>query len=433
MFSAMRVACATVVAITLSACATTARTHRWPIRLLVAAATLPLVVLLPALCTILADIAPFYIAITPLPIGLASAAVWLLVVAIALARRPATKNVLVTFASVSLCLAVGEMGFGYVNALGALELTDDEVHIPDPDLGYRLRPGDQVMAREASGEKVVFDVTYTIDANGYRVVPAAPMAAPCRVLFFGDSFTFGWGLPDDQTIPNQFMMASKGRYSGYNLSISGYGPHQMLRLLETGRVERLIGEGPVHLVVYQGLHAHVARAAGRTSWDLRGPRYALGGEGVTYVEPFHRDASAALLRLLLHNSEIFTFLHRFLLAVDLPRAEDVPLYMAILKQTKREVERRYGQGAFVIVFWQTQDEVEESGLDLLSEFAKAGLDAIPVSRILPDLDTNRAAYAFPPRDLHPNKIAAQQIAQFLAREAGVRQCRPDLAASDVPR
>jgi hypothetical protein len=97
--------------------------------------------------------------------------------------------------------------------------------------------------------------------------------------------------------------------------------------------------------------------------------------------------------------------------------------VAILKQMKREVERRYGPGSFVVVFWQVQDEVDESGLDLLSEFARGGLDVLPVSRILPDLDTNREAYAFPPTDWHPNAVAAQHIGQFLAHEAGVRQCR----------
>jgi hypothetical protein len=86
--------------------------------------------------------------------------------------------------------------------------------------------------------------------------------------------------------------------------------------------------------------------------------------------------------------------------------------MAILKQTKREVERRYGLGTFVVVFWQLQSDVQESGLDLLSEFAKAGLDAIPVSRILPDLDTNRKAYVFPPNDWHPNGIATHRHARY---------------------
>jgi hypothetical protein len=406
---------------------------RRPIRLLVAAATLPLVLLLPALSR-LAEIAQVDVAIQPLAIGFAGTAVWLFVVAMAVVRQPTTQNVLVTVASVSFCLALGEIGFRYLNASGALDITSDEVHVADPDLGYRLPPGQKITAREVSGEKVIFNVTYTVDANGYRMTPAGPRTAPCRALFFGDSFTFGWGLPDDQTIPNQFMIASEGQYSGYNLSISGYGPHQMLQLLQTGRVDRLIGEGPVHLVVYQGLYAHVARAAGRTNWDLRGPRYALaeGGEAVTYVGPFHRNGSASLLRLLLHNSEIFTFLHQFAVGIDLPRAEDVPLYMAILKQTKREVERRYARGAFVVVFWQVQDEVEESGLDLLNELAEAGLDVVPVSRILPDLDLNRKAYALAPLDWHPNRVAAYKIAQFLAREVGVRQCHPDAREVRAP-
>jgi lysophospholipase L1-like esterase len=46
-----------------------------------------------------------------------------------------------------------------------------------------------------------FNVNGTIDANGYRLNPNNPIDAKKTILFVGDSFIFGWGLRDDQTMP----------------------------------------------------------------------------------------------------------------------------------------------------------------------------------------------------------------------------------------
>jgi hypothetical protein len=50
-----------------------------------------------------------------------------------------------------------------------------------------------------------FTFLYTTDQNGLRVSALAkqatsPEASASSVLFLGDSFTFGWGVNDDETI-----------------------------------------------------------------------------------------------------------------------------------------------------------------------------------------------------------------------------------------
>src|SRR5262249_13543248 len=154
----------------------------------------------------------------------------------------AVQNVFVLLASVSFCLAIGELGAWFLNA-SRPQMTDTlEFNLDDPDLGYSLEPNQRAQARELHGQRVLFDVTYTIDGNGFRVVPTSATLAQCRVAFLGDSFTFGWGLADAETMPNQFVAASAGLYRGYNLAQSGYGPHQMLRMLETERFDRAVGD-----------------------------------------------------------------------------------------------------------------------------------------------------------------------------------------------
>src|SRR5262249_40529058 len=154
---------------------------------------------------------------------------------------------------------------------------------------------------------------------------------------------------------------------GYNLARSGYGPHQMLRMLETERFDRAVGDGPVNLVIYQGITEHVARMLGST-WDPRGPRYVMTADNqhVVYVGPFHGKAYFPLLQWLL-KSELFSHF-AWLFFDERPRVEDLPLYIAILKQTQWEVERRYGEGSFVILFWLFWYEKEVLGVDPTAQF-----------------------------------------------------------------
>src|SRR5262249_40670996 len=152
------------------------------------------------------------------------------------------------------------------------------------------------------------------------------------------------------TLPAQFVSAANNRYRGYNFSYNGYGPHQMLRNLETGQVERVLANQPVDLVIYQGIMAHLTRAAGRVSWDLRGPRYIIdGSEGsVRYAGAFHGDAYV-FARKILNKSQIITYLNnRSENDEDLIRTNDIPLFVAILKKARSEVDRRFGAGHFLV-------------------------------------------------------------------------------------
>ncbi len=270
-------------------------------------------------------------------------------------------------------------------------------------------------------------VTYTIGADGLRVTPAPPSAS-CSAVFVIDSFAFGWGLEDGATLPAQFVAASAGAYRAYNFSYSGYGPHQLLRALETGRVARAVGGKPVNLVVYIGLMDHMLRAAGRAFWDLEGPRYVIADDGhdLRYVGPFHSRLYARFDRILGRKSEIWRFLDRIALArARVESVEALPLYIALLRKTQKEVERQYGAGSFLVLFWDSEDptvyspEVQE---EVRRQLVRAGLQVIPISRILPDIAAHRLDYVLGADDSHPNALADRRIAAFLADRVAPRHC-----------
>jgi hypothetical protein len=355
----------------------------------------------------------------PYVITFVGATLQFVTIAWGIARRPAMQNLCLLLASVSLCLAIGEIGAWSLNA-SRPQVTDSlEFNYDDPDLGYSLQPSQRAQARELYHQRALFDVIYTIDTDGLRVIPTKAPVAQCRVVFFGDSLTFGWGLADVETMPNQFVASSGGSYRGYNFAQNGYGPHQMLRMLETGRFDRIVGDDSVSLVVYQGIVEHVARVVGRNTWDPRGPRYVMTSDqqAVAYVGPFHGNAYVALLEWL-EKSEIYSYVTGRVF-YEQPRLEDLPLYIAILKQAQREIERRYGAGSFIIVFWYNKEIL---GADPTEQFKEAGLNVISIERIIPDINENGAAYVIATVDLHPNAAANHQIAEFLARAVGPQHC-----------
>ena len=153
--------------------------------------------------------------------------------------------------------------------------------IVDPDLGVVSPPDTTVTHIKKADGKVLFDVTYTYDSNGMRVTPFADSTAHSRYAqFYGCSFIFGWGLNDTETLPYYFSRDNP-EYRSYNFAESGYGPQQMLALLEKGTPKKTVKEKD-GFAIYTYLDDHVLRVADGT-YSLKRlegltPYYELKGD-----------------------------------------------------------------------------------------------------------------------------------------------------------
>lgn len=145
----------------------------------------------------------------------------------------------------------------------------------DEVLGYATRPDRSGTDELWLGDERIYRVEYTIDADGVRVAPPPGEVPPeAAVLCFGGSFMFGEGLANEETVRWRAQEELGGRYRFYNFGLHGYGPHQMLALLESGRVAAAADERP-EFAIYWAIQDHARRAAGKTSWDHRGPLYEV--------------------------------------------------------------------------------------------------------------------------------------------------------------
>ena len=102
------------------------------------------------------------------------------------------------------------------------------VHQPHSNLGWEPMPG--TGRHERAGD---FSVRYSVDPDGLRHVPNQGEVRS-RLWLFGDSFTFGHGVQDDEAWPS--VMAREFLAPGLhvrNAGVMGYGlAQQVQRLLE---------------------------------------------------------------------------------------------------------------------------------------------------------------------------------------------------------
>jgi lysophospholipase L1-like esterase len=105
--------------------------------------------------------------------------------------------------------------------------------LPDSPLEYQLHPG-------VSRENVIPDTgsvwTYQINSEGFRGDDFDVRDDRKRVLFIGDSYTFGWGVGQEDVLTRSVerVLAKppyKLRINAYNLGVPGYNTVQEYHLL----------------------------------------------------------------------------------------------------------------------------------------------------------------------------------------------------------
>jgi hypothetical protein len=279
----------------------------------------------------------------------------------------------------------------------------------DSDLGYAL-PGDTVVdSREVIDGHTIYNVTYTIDANGHRKTDTSSDPAADNVLFMGDSFTFGMGLNDNQALPQLFSEITDKRYNVINFGVPGYGLHQVVRTLELGRADPLLSRGKRY-IVYTAIPDHARRAVAAYTWAVQGPAYRVGPDGVAV---FHGNLHGRAAEFAITTLNRSAFVTKYLLPGLLknPDMDPYPLFIGLTKRARQVAEEKY-HATFVMLFWDYDVEAEP---EVKAALDAAGVTYIPVSRIIPDLRTNAQAYHIAPNDAHPNEAANRLIAAYLAK------------------
>jgi len=280
----------------------------------------------------------------------------------------------------------------------------------DDQLGYVPHRNVRVTARKFYKSDLIYDVTYTIGANGLRITPPAPHANRGCVLFFGDSITFGEGVNDDENFPYRVGLQTAGDFAVHNFGFSGYGPHQMLAKLQVKR-ETSIGCLPTHFI-YFCIPEHVERVAGLAFWDKHGPRFRLMSNG-TVTRDGNFDTAPAFFPFWTALTDNFQAWQRLFGRNRSAKSADLDLLIAIIAEAARVTRKRYPESRFHMILWDGSDNDRVNAIERGS--TAAGVMVHRLTRAIPDFRANHMNYVLSEHDLHPNARQHELLARYIAQ------------------
>lgn len=331
-------------------------------------------------------------------------------------RAGRARSLFYNLSFVFLAAALAE-GWLYVSTWGAGTWFEgpylEAQVVPDADRGYAVAPGPATyedVKRNNRGE-LIYRASYHVDAHGYRLTPASGKLP--EVHFYGDSFMFGEGVEDVDTMPA--LVSARLDRRTRNFGLHGYGPHQMLRSLERDLAGRS-GAAQPGAVVYVAILDHIGRAAGRSGWDQSGPYYRVidgkatwvgtAGQAKPMASVFHRLAG----RSNVWNLGLSTPVERLFIDRDRER------FAAIVKRAADLSAERWN-APFVFMLWDVgpyMNDHKRTDADRLSDLMAArGVPMLRLSRLAPELEGSEF---YIPGDAHPNRRGQARASDLLAAE-----------------
>jgi lysophospholipase L1-like esterase len=332
-------------------------------------------------------------------------------------------TVLATLATTLVSLAVLEL---LVRMLGLAPSLPDNYYTTDPHLPHKPRPLSHVTGRSVSNE---FDIDYRHNSLGLRDIdrPRRKPPGACRIVALGDSFTYGAGVPFEETYLARLERMLNARWGGdprfeiVKMGIPRFFPEAERLLLEH---YGLSFEPDLVLVAFVPNDV-IDTYLGLDALAVSGDGYLLTSHGARLV----RDLPKPLARL-------YTWSHAFRLALGRIasyraaraqpiRWEDVYRADGFHEKDWQEVERQYramsrlarqhGVPLLLVHIPMKGDlDAPHAAYPAQRLATLAAQESVAFADVLPALrDAARAAPAYWPRDGHPNPRGAAVIAQAL--------------------
>lgn len=276
------------------------------------------------------------------------------------------------------------------------------------DVGYLPRANTRMARSEVESRSFAHDVIYTTGSDHFRATPEAAANPDACVLIFGDSFSFGDGVADEETYAAQIVRQSQGRVAVHNFAVSGWGPQQFLAGLKSGRFQRSVRCKPTD-AVFLMIPSLIWRTAGITNpWDTNGPRYRLGADGHAARDGRFADPDPYNWR-------------RWIGLPPVGKREALQLATAVIAEAMSELKRLYPGIRTHFIFYRVAswNDVDLTTDDLASfefELNQAGVMPLPLEAVIPRYRFAMGDYILSPTDYHPNARAHRLIAEFILRQ-----------------
>jgi hypothetical protein len=298
---------------------------------------------------------------------------FLFLIGVMIIARGWLRDAVLVLASIVLCLVGFEAYEVITNSRSLAELPRDFAD-SRPILGWGpISPGSfNAKKIDPKTGMVIYDTTYTIGEHLLRKTSSAESGP--TVAFFGDSFMFGEGLPDTETLPQLFSDRTDRKFRVLNFAFSGYGPQQFLRALETRMYDDLLGDA--RLFVFETAPWHAERTACSPPFTLRAPRYVLKDGVPVYVGACAEGLTRVAREILGHSAAYRALVQP---TQGTPSRADVDLYIAIIGRAARLAREQYNVPTLVLYLPYTTAYLEASGYtndEIMQKLREGGAEVI---------------------------------------------------------
>ncbi len=332
-----------------------------------------------------------------------------------------TGSLLAAALALSLALLDGFVGLLTPTAHGAGLVRKVEPRWwpqPHPVLGFRPAPDSTAVADATFNGQPIYHQTYHIDSEGSRVTPKAPAGADLY-LFLGDSFMFGQGIADNETLPWLFATANDGKIRTLNLSAPGNAPNHLVRAFEAGLLDRYVGQ-PVKAVIVWIIPAQLARTTGDGSWLGSSPRYELVDGKLVHTGSFTEyRLSHPLDGAKYYLGELFPFIGA--IGEKQRQEQQLKLFVVMMARLQQYAREKFNAPLVVIYSWPDErstgrhgdSEIDQSELvKVITQLRKLGIELIRVDDVTSDQPTEKLMI---PHDGHPTIVTNERVAAELKK------------------
>jgi hypothetical protein len=289
---------------------------------------------------------------------------------------------------------------------------------PDPVLGFRPQPDSEAVNTATLGGQTIYRATYHFGPDGARRTPPAPPGSD-TYLFIGDSFIFGQGLPDDETLAAQFARLNGDKVHAVNFGVPGNSVNQLVRAFEVGLFDRYQGQH-VKAVITWLIPAQLARVTGDGSWLGATPRYVLEDGKLRHTGTFNDYRLTHPfdgLRYLLGQQ--FPFIEA--IGMKQRQEEQVDLYVALLARLQKFVREKFDAPLIAVYSWPdeqsgpgygTSEFAQPMLVDVLKRVRALGIPLLSVNALTRDIPVDKLLI---PHDGHPTAFTNGLIAAELKK------------------
>lgn len=175
------------------------------------------------------------------------------------AKRTASQGLKLAFiyiVIVPICVVISEM-FCYYK----FHNKQDILTQPHKILGFTNTPNVSDRRRFVVDDKIIYDTVYTHNKNGLRLTPNNNTNSHICLNIYGGSFAYGAGVGDSETI-TAYLQNNLPQYNVKNFGIGAAGAHQMLARLEFDLDSKELGQCHENIFIYEAIPHHIYRSVG---------------------------------------------------------------------------------------------------------------------------------------------------------------------------